>query len=403
MLTAIKHTIKEIHDRQKKQFDQKKANPPTVDSVKYEYLTGNKPTAGEGGFIYPDPFLARKGKGGAIRRHSTGVQLVKNEALGKHSYLLDVVKAYEADISAKKLATGKIKRATYDARRHAFLHLKSYPEAQTVQIYQLSPYWLESYHNFLLTAPKGNIHHKVGDRKMNEGTATRYCKYVDEALLWLKKQRLIKKNPIGDFSELDLPGYKTKEVYFLEPLYLERLFALTPPPRLRQAHWWFRLICLTGLDYPDAVRYAQARSEYETVSPGGNPKIVIRRAKPPENECNIPMKAELFSLWNEVNGVLPDPINYTTLLLHLKSIAKLIGFSRRLTPKIGRKTAGNIFLGDHSIQGVSNILGHSSIAITEKHYVKVRGYHVDSEMDKKQHIATPSRYPQPFTHIYKAS
>ena len=51
--------------------------------------------------------------------------------------------------------------------------------------------------------------------------------------------------------------------------------------------------------------------------------------------------------------------------------------------KIGRKTAGALFLAKgYRMEAVSKILGHATVAITERHYVKVTGSLVDVEMKR---------------------
>ncbi|GAB4042060.1 hypothetical protein GCM10028774_52820 [Spirosoma jeollabukense] len=213
---------------------------------------------------------------------------------------------------------------------------------------------------------------------MSVGTATNHCSCVIEALDWLRSQYLIIVNPV---AEVELARNPTKEVYFLEPQHIDRLFAINPEPRYKNSLWWFKLICLTGMDLPDAVRYAYNRERYEARTLAGKLKIVIRRDKPPKNECNIPVLPRLVELWAEVNGKPPRLVTGPTLRNHLKVIQKLIGFDKPLTPKIGRKTAGMIFLEKYSIKAVSGILGHSSINTTERHYVKIRGSYIDQEMD----------------------
>ena len=408
-LSSIKSTIKAIYKHQQKLFTFQRLPKPTVDSVKYEYLTGLMPGFNEDGFIYPASFLARKKNTGSSRQAEL-TSANRTASLGSHSTVQQVLATYLQEIQDTKQAPGLVSRYYYLSRKHAFGYLANFA-ARDLQVCQLTPYFLESFHSWLLTRPKGNAAHQAKNKRLTTNTATLYCRHVYEALRWLLKQRLIKTHPLGNFSDLNFPAYKNKEVYVLESLCFERLFALIPSVRLAASHWWVRLICLTGLDYPDAVRYAQARELYEKKTPGGHPKIVIRRAKPPKNECNIPISKKLLDLWNEGMGEAPPPVRYTTFLSHLRELAKLIGFSRPLTPKIGRKTAGDFFLGQYSMHGVSNMLGHSKTTTTEKYYVRVRSYHVDNEMDRTLSSPTGSspdthlnsRRTHPFIQVHKSA
>lgn len=394
LLSATKTAIIDIHNRQLRQFNRQQSPRPTVNSVKYEYLTGITPDVTENRFAYPNWFFRRKKE-----KTCTFSPTVSKPILGPLATLRDMARAYLQELYATKRSTGLISALTYRARQNAFRYLDQFAGAD-LPVCQLTPYWLESFHTYLLTQAKGNADHQKAQRRLNPGTATLYCSHVNEAVHWLFKQRLIKVNPFGNFNDLDLPGYKTKEVYALEPVHIDRLLALNLPPRYQNAHFWFQLICLTGFDLPDVFQYAENRTLYETRTPGGHPKIIMKRAKPPCNECNIPISERLVDFWHETRGEVPPRIRLTTMLLHLKAIGELIGFSRRLTPKIGRKTAAMLFLNTHSVHAVSNILGHSSIQTTETYYLKVKGYHVDREIDITQPKNSPKR-SQPFLQIHK--
>lgn len=56
----------------------------------------------------------------------------------------------------------------------------------------------------------------------------------------------------------------------------------------------------------------------------------------------------------------------------LKKIATEVGIRKNLTSHVGRKTYGTLLLNkDVPIETVSNLLFHSSIRTTQKHYAKV--------------------------------
>ena len=58
---------------------------------------------------------------------------------------------------------------------------------------------------------------------------------------------------------------------------------------------------------------------------------------------------------------------------YLKEIAEIIGINKKLTHHTARKTFATTILlyNDIPIEIVSSLLGHSSIAITQKHYARV--------------------------------
>jgi hypothetical protein len=381
-ILRIQIDLKDIQSKQQMRYDAQRAPRPTTDSVKFEYLTGNAPAVQGDQFVYPPKFLSRKAK--QVRPGKSSPLLAQNglahASLGPDTPIRQAMAAYLIELTLGKKATGQMKLATYNKRKAASDWLARYPLSMHIPVMSLTPYWVEKYHEWLLCQPSGNPRCKHRNERMSPGTATIYCSVVCELLTWLRKQHLIERNPVGAIGDLGLPGNPAKDVYFLEPIHIERLFTLEVPGRYKVTHWWFRLICLTGMDLPDAIRYASAKETYEARTPGGNPKIIIRREKN-NSECNIPITSQLVDLWDEVIGEAPPAISDTTMINHLEKIAELIGFEKRLTPKIGRKTAGVIFLQDYSIKAVSNALGHSTIGVTERNYVKVTGHLVDKELD----------------------
>jgi len=234
---------------------------------------------------------------------------------------------------------------------------------------KLTLFWGKSYHRWLMS-----------DGPMSADSATRYVNRLIEAINYVTEMGAIEANPLAN---LKLPRGKTKDVYFLEPPHLDLFWRLNLSGKLKIAHWWMGIIFLTGLDYPDAVRYVANRKAYDRTDSAGNRKIVIRRAKPPQAECHIPILPELESLLQVIpEGPAPtqDTINKS-----MRTIAELIGFERALTCKIGRKTAGAIFFGIYGdINAVSRMMGHSSVSITERYYVKTTGYTVDRAMSRRQ-------------------
>jgi len=147
---------------------------------------------------------------------------------------------------------------------------------------ELTLFWGKLYHRWLMS-----------DGHMAADSATRYVNRLIEAINYVAEMGAIKANPLAN---LKLPRGKTKDVYFLDPPHLDRFWRLEVSSKLKTAHWWMGVIFLTGLDYPDAVRYVANREAYDRIDAAGNHKIVIRRAKPPQAECHIPILPELESL-----------------------------------------------------------------------------------------------------------
>lgn len=247
----------------------------------------------------------------------------------------------------------------------------------------VNAFWAKQYHRWLMS---------IGP--MAADAATRYVNRLIEAMSYCAESGYIDRNPIAG---LKLPRDKTKDVHFLEPEHLERFWALDLPGRTGVACWWMGVIFLTGMDYPDAVRYVEDRGTYDQTKPWGK-KIVITRSKPPRSECHIPVTAELESLLAtkpEGKPLTSDQIND-----EMRAVRILIGFPHPLTCKVGRKTAGGIFFRRHKdINATSRMLGHSSVSITERYYVRTTGYQVDEVMRVEATNSVKDSQQSPFIRL----
>ena len=325
---------------------------PTVTSVKQEYQTG---------------------------KHFTGLDVVKESQWSAlHCY-----RTYLTELETGGFPEKKLVKTTLAKWRYGLTYLETYVEQTREQdslssgpADELTLFWGKSYHRWLM---------KQG---MAADGATRYVNRLIEAISHTAESGVIKQNPL---ATLKLPRDKTKDVHFLEPHHLERFWQLDNRGKGGDCIWWMGVIMSTGLDHPDAVRYVQNRDAYEQDTPWGK-QIVINRSKPPQSECYIPVLPELEALLQRMpNG---NPPTAEQINDYMKGVEVLIGFPHRLTCKVGRKTAGAIFFSEYEdIGAVSKILGHSSITITERYYVKTTAHTVNKAMQKR--YVSPSTY-QPF-------
>lgn len=316
---------------------------PTPKSVQREYQTGEMPEQ-----IMP-PVVAKP----------------KNTLLD--IYRAQIITLYSYKGTENALSPSTIKKWEYGLS-YLEEYLKGRGEA-LVSIEHLSVGWFKQYHLHL---------QKTGS--MSVDSATRYVKRISDAIdTWVDFATPADKrfNPIAGYK---FGRDKAKDVYFLEKPHLAKFWQLDNRGTAGVCIWWMGLIFLTGLDYPDAVRYIADRAKYDRMG-STKPFIEIRRSKTPKALCNIPVWPELTALLQHIPEGKPpsdDEVND-----YMKGVEVMIGFDKRLTCKIGRKTAGYIFLlRGYSIRAVSRIMGHSSIAVTERYYVKVTGELVEQETDK---------------------
>jgi hypothetical protein len=181
---------------------------------------------------------------------------------------------------------------------------------------------------------------------------------------------------------MKLPRGKTKEVFFLEEPHLARFWTLDNRGSAGDCIWYMGFIFLTGMDYPDMLRYLADPAAYDRVIDGRS-YIRINRSKKPHKLCMIPVFEPLPTLLTfRPSGEIPsaDEINN-----YMKGVETIVGFPERLTCKVGRKTAGYIFyhIHDYTIEVVSRIMGHSSVSVTERYYVKVTEQKVIQATNRK--------------------
>lgn len=146
--------------------------------------------------------------------------------------------------------------------------------------------WGKRFHAWLQINPD------TGKRRAIKDTANRHLAHVRDAINYAIDEGFLATNLLDRFRPKRGKG---KEVYFLEPEHLERLLELNLSDQAGIVLWWARLMCLTGLDYVDAVRYARNRQEFHKRNDVGL-KIVIERSKPPMNTCEIPLIGQVYDL-----------------------------------------------------------------------------------------------------------
>ncbi|WP_020599876.1 phage integrase SAM-like domain-containing protein [Spirosoma panaciterrae] len=246
--------------------------------------------------------------------------------------------------------------------------------------------WAEGFYYYLIKRPLG------------QATAARFVGYLRASINHLVETQKVSDNPIaGYFPDKG----KDKPVYFLEQAHIDQLWNLeSTNPTTRLVKDWLLLMCYTGMDQPDLERYVKEPGRYHQVTEAGV-MIAIPRGKTALIAC-IPLLDEVKYILANYPAGIPTLTNQT-INDYTRTIQELIGFDKRLTTKICRKTAGFLFIClGYRIEEVSKVLGHSSIQTTLRHYVTTTGSMVKAGMLRVKKDAV-NHIRQPFTSIYKAS
>ncbi|RNL83264.1 site-specific integrase [Sinomicrobium pectinilyticum] len=189
-----------------------------------------------------------------------------------------------------------------------------------------------------------------------------------------------------------------KQVVYLTPEELKKLEKHNfSQRRLQEVKDMFVFCCYTGLAYQE-----MADLEPKHIVKGFDGKLWIYISRKKTNRVvSIPLLPPAIRIIEQYKGgskVLPV-ISNQKFNSYLKEIADVVGIEKKLTHHIARKTFASTVLLYNNVpmEIVSELLGHSSIKITQEHYGKVVQKKVSEEMKrlsrnfKKQHLKSKKK------------
>ncbi|PHN94735.1 integrase [Maribacter sp. 6B07] len=182
---------------------------------------------------------------------------------------------------------------------------------------------------------------------------------------------------------LHKPGRVIKEVVFLSTRELRLLENHRfNQPRLQLVKDLFIFCCYTGLAY---YEMSNLQKNHIVVGFDGNQWIRMKREKT-EKLLSVPLlpKAHLIlkKYKNDDVNALPKFSNQK-INSYLKEIAGIVGIDKSISHHVARKTFASTVLlyNDVPMEIVSELLGHSSMKITQEYYAKVVQKRVGVEME----------------------
>lgn len=197
---------------------------------------------------------------------------------------------------------------------------------------------------------------------------SRNISYLKKVFKEAKRTGLIHENPI---REVSCPRSRHKSAIPLETNEIQRLLTFSSDDQtLQQSADIVILMCFTGLDYCDYIRFNP--KEHLRVIDGAN-MIQIHRQKNERDGIvpklvNIPVLPEAQRILDKYNN-LPPILKYHTLRRNLLIILRNIGVDKPMSLKNLRKTFGTYLLNSGlRIELVRDSLGHETIALTERVY-----------------------------------
>lgn len=168
------------------------------------------------------------------------------------------------------------------------------------------------------------------------------------------------------------PKRYQKEVVYLDADELKKMenhsFA---QERLTQVRDMFIFCCYTGLAYQEMK---DLKGKHLVKGFDGNTwiKMLRKKTKTPIAVPLLSKASEILLKYDELEQVLPV-ISNQKFNSYLKEIADVVGIDKKLTHHIARKTFATTVLlyNDVPMEIVSDLLGHSKIDVTQRHYAKV--------------------------------
>ena len=174
--------------------------------------------------------------------------------------------------------------------------------------------------------------------------------------------------------------YETKVVYLNQEELKDLEKYRFSQKRLSQVRDMFIFCCYTGLAYAEMSNLSK---EHLIIGFDGNIWIQMYRQKT-NGVVSVPLLSrakEVLAKYKNDDNLLPV-ISNQKFNSYLKEIAEIVNIDKRLTHHIARKTFATTVLlyNDVPMEIVSELLGHSKMQITQKHYAKVVQKSVSSVM-----------------------
>lgn len=180
------------------------------------------------------------------------------------------------------------------------------------------------------------------------------------------------------------PGRVRKEVIFLstDELQLLEEHHFTQP-RLQLVKDLFIFCCYTGLAYNDM---ANLKKEHIVKGFDGNEWIQMNREKT-NKMISVPLLPKgkaILDKYHEVGEYALPKFSNQKINSYLKEIGGIIGIKKSISHHTARKTFASTVLlyNDVPMEIVSELLGHSSMQITQEYYGKVVQKRVSEEMKR---------------------
>lgn len=294
----------------------------------------------------------------------------KGENVKAHKTILEVFKLHNDRMC--KLIDVEYRKTTYSKFIEAQKHTKNFIKHQ----YGKNDMLLESMKMNFLKDFDFYLKSELGHKQI---TINKSIQRVRKIIKLALAEGYLQKDP---FIMYKPKKYKTKVVYLTQDeLYNLETYQFAQY-RLIQVRDMFVFCCHTGLAYAEMSNLSK---EHLVTGFDGNTWIKMYRQKT-NSFVSVPLLSkakEILDKYSNDDRLLPIITNQK-FNSYLKEIAEIVGIDKRLTHHIARKTFATTVLLFNNVpmEMVSELLGHSKISITQRHYAKVVQKSISEEMKK---------------------
>lgn len=272
----------------------------------------------------------------------------------------------------KKLIGIEYSESTYKKFEESKNHVKSFIRHNTqksnIQLEKLNMKFLNDFDYYL----------KV-EKKLKQVTINKHIERLRKIIKLALAEGFLDRDPFLLFS----PKKVITEVVYLDSTELKLLeIHKFKQERLQRVADLFIFCCYTGLPY---LEMASLKKENIIQGFDGKKWIQIYRQKT-KKTLTIPLLKHAENILNKYkddSAFLPIITNQQ-FNSFLKEIAAVLGIQKRVTHHTARKTFASTVLlyNDIPMETVSELLGHSNMKVTQKHYAKVVHSKISQQMTK---------------------
>ena len=274
----------------------------------------------------------------------------------------------------EKLIAVELEKQTHDKYLESGKHLKNYLKwqfkAKDIQLKELKYSFITNYGYYLKT-----------EKKLQQSTINKAIQRFKRSITYAVSEEYLANDPFALYKAKRVK----KELIYLTVDELKRLekYSFTIK-RVEQIKDLFILCCYTGLGFNEMTNL---KLEHLAKEFDGNLWLNIPRGKT-KKSYKIPLLPKALELIEKYKGIdntyLLPRISNQKFNSYLKEIANIVGIDKKLTHHVARKTFATTVLLYNNVpmEIVSELLGHSKLDTTQKHYAKVVKTRVSEEIKK---------------------